>query len=96
MDGRGAFSLAARSARGGTTGRAAGWPARVRDEGDRADCDAADGAAGAGAPGRTSGRGRWITAGRETGPGIAAPGPEMRTPSGAALGGNGWRGPERI
>ena len=51
---------------------------------------------GAGAPGRTSGRGRWITAGRETGPGIAAPGPEMRTPSGAALGGNGWRGPERI
>jgi hypothetical protein len=104
ITGRGVPSLATRSARGGTTGRAAGCPASVRTPGADAEPVDADGkpadcadAAGA-APGRTSGRGRWITCGRGDGPGMAAPGPEVREPSadGAELCGNGWRGPERI
>jgi hypothetical protein len=91
-------SLIARSGRGGTTGRAAGWPASVRPEGgDRgAPWALGDGADGAGAPGRISGRGRWVIVGRETGPGIAAPGPETRPPSEGGLDGIGCRGPERI
>ena len=45
MTGRGEPSLAARSGRGGTTGRAIGWPARGRVEG-------LAGGAGRGAKGR--------------------------------------------
>ena len=89
----------ARSGRGGTTGRAAGCPASARPE------DGAEGAPASAlgdcavcvdAPGRISGRGRWIMAGRVAAPGMGAPGPETRAPSdAAAAGGNGWRGPER-
>jgi hypothetical protein len=83
-------SLIARSGRGGTTGRAAGCPANVRPAGGAPARALGCGAGCAGAPGRTSGRGRWIIAGRDTAPGIGAPGPETRPPSeGAPGGGNG-------
>lgn len=83
--GRGCESLATKSGRGGTIGRAAGWPARPgRMAGVRAcgapgagtECDCAmgaDRAVGGGAPVTT-----------RTGSG-------GRTPAG-----NGWRGPDRI
>src|SRR6266545_1841068 len=86
IGGRGWPSFIARSGRGGTTGRAAGCPARGR---------AAEGAPGDAVAGRASGClggagvARWTTAGRGA---AGAPG---RAPSGAVLG-NGWRGPVRI
>jgi len=92
-------SLMARSGRGGTTGRAAGCPASARPEDGAEGAPASalgDGAVCVGAPGRISGRGRWMMAGRVAAPGMGAPGPETRAPSdAAAAGGNGWRGPER-
>ena len=90
MAGRGALSLAARSGRGGTTGRAAGWPAsgrawrRLRTR-------------GRGAGSRR--RGGFLGALRDAGArpavrhGLVAPEPGRRPSPGA--GGNGWRGPER-
>jgi hypothetical protein len=47
-----------------------------------------------GAPGRISGRGRWMMGGRVAWPGMGAPGPETRTPS--EVPGRGARGPDRI
>ena len=92
-------SLAARSARGGTTGRAAGCPTNVRPavKGMEPPATAAGAGADAGAPGpdAPAGFGRLTTTGLAAIPGIAAPGPETRVASAGAVG-NGWRGPERI
>ena len=89
-------SLATRSARGGTTGRAAGWPTNVRPAVKGIEPPVAGVGADAGAPGPgvpTLGRPTMI--GLAAIPGIAAPGPETRVAS-AGVVGNGWRGPERI
>jgi hypothetical protein len=51
MEGRGELSLAARSGRGGTTGRAMGWPAKGRVGLDGAWLTGCRGAGGSGMPG---------------------------------------------
>jgi len=101
MAGLGVPSLATRSGRGGTTGRAAGCPTNVRAvvKGIEPPVAAAGSGAGADAkapgPGVPAALGRPATTGLAAIPGIAAPGPEIRVPSPGAVG-NGWRGPERI
>jgi hypothetical protein len=96
MAGRGALSFAARSGRGGTTGRAAGWPARVRAEPGAVPAPVG----GAGDVGGMTARlvsmgrdGRGITAGR-AGELIALGAPGRRASVGAA--GKGCRGPDKI
>jgi hypothetical protein len=83
------FNLAARSARGGTTGRAAGCPASGRAGGL--------GAEGMGAPGDTCGAGLPAEMGA-LGARAATPGRLMIGADGAmgslTPGGIGWRGPE--
>jgi len=94
MAGRGALNLAARSGRGGTTGRATGWPAKVRADPAGATPEPASGADGPAARGASMGRvGRGITAGR-AGELIALGAPGRRPSAGAV--GNGCRGPDRI
>ena len=101
--GRGAVNFATRSARGGTTGRAAGCPASGRETPGAVPLAAAGGAVlapsaleGDAAPGvcavgrGPSGRGRGATGGRW---GIPRASMDAGVPGPA---GNGWRGPERI
>ncbi len=93
-------SLATRSARGGTTGRAAGCPTNVRPAVKGIEPTIADAGSAAWADAEAPGPvpatlGRPAAAGLAPTPGIAAPGPETRAPS-AGVVGNGWRGPERI
>ena len=80
IEGRGALSLAARSGRGGTTGRATGWPARGR-------CCCGEGAPGV----AETGRGACGVEGRSGAEGRGGAG-DGGAP-GAGLEGNDWRGP---
>ena len=101
------LSFSTRSGRGGTTGRAAGWPARFGLAGGRSGppppmaAPAGEAAAPgtfAAAGGRGAGRGGVgilgikVAAGRGT-PGVAAAGGLELS---VRLAGKGWRGPERI
>src|ERR1700682_5391526 len=82
--GRVCCSRATRSGRGGTTGRAAGWPAKLGRPGDRR------GIEGGGGPGVVSAGGAMLrAAGGATGPGVGDGG-------GGVDAGKGCRGPERI
>jgi len=96
MAGRGPPSLATRSGRGGTTGRAAGCPAKGRFGGGPT--GVGPGEAGAGPEARAGSAG---LAGRGTiaGLGTGAPGAAgaVRGPGKEALSaGRGWRGPDKI
>jgi hypothetical protein len=99
MAGRGALSLAAKSGRGGTTGRAIGWPASVRAEPGADPPPGVTPGAGGGADGVaerfvSKGRvGRGITPGRAGE--LIAPGAPGRRPSAGAAG-KGCLGPESI
>jgi hypothetical protein len=97
MAGLGVPSLATRSARGGTTGRAAGCPTNARPvvKGIEPPVAGAGADAAAPGPGVPAALGRPTTTGLAAVPGMAAPGPETRMASAGAVG-NGWRGPERI
>src|ERR1035438_7544157 len=94
--GLGVPSLATRSGRGGTTGRAAGCPTNVRAVVKGMEPPVTAGGADVGVPGPGAPTlGRLIVGLAAAMPGIAAPGPETLVPS-AGVVGNGWRGPERI
>jgi hypothetical protein len=77
-------SLATRSGRGGTTGRAAGWPAKGGLAGEPPAPAGAEGGCGSGGTGREETEGRG-------GPAVTLG--ERNSPMPA---GKGWRGPERI
>src|SRR5579871_6486469 len=94
MGGRGCCSLAARSGRGGTTGRAMGCPARGRCGGAPGCNPAGRGGGATGTPGRTAGagapgRGELVT----EEPGVMPVGGICVAP-GVAVEGRGARGPE--
>lgn len=97
MAGLGMPSLATKSGRGGTTGRAAGCPTNVRPAVKGIEPAVGDACADAEAPGPgvPAALVRPTIGGLAAIPGIAAPGPETRAPSTGPVG-NGWRGPERI